>query len=151
MYFFFSFFFCFFLSFFAFFFCFLDSFSDISESEEDLEELSESLELLLELEDLFSFFFSSFFATERIKSIKSLNQTMKKKKGKKLTFRFRDKFSTVEDFHFRIRPTVGIRFLVLHSLNNLLARNHLTKNYVDTKGKQKQINKPVIHMYQGKI
>ena len=50
----------------------------------------------------------------------------------KQTFRFRDELSTVHNFHISIRPAVRVCFLALHSLNDLLARNHMTKNHVDT-------------------
>lgn len=54
------------------------------------------------------------------------------KDSHKQTFRFGDEFSTVQNFHVSIRSAIRIRFLVLHGLNNLLARNHMTKNHMDT-------------------
>lgn len=54
------------------------------------------------------------------------------KDSHKQTFRFGDEFSTVQNFHISIWSAIGIGFLVLHGLNNLLARNHMTKNHMDT-------------------
>lgn len=140
-YFFFSFFFFFrFLSFFAFFFFFLDSFSDSSESEEDSEELSDSLELLLELDEAFSFFFSSLRAENKSSRwIKLQQDEGLTPHGRflcqnhcKQTFGFWNQFSTVHHFYFSVWSAVRVRFLALHCLNNLLARNHMTKNHMDT-------------------
>lgn len=54
------------------------------------------------------------------------------KDSQKQTFRFGDEFSTVQNFHISIWSAIRIRFLVLHGLNNLLARNHMTKDHMDT-------------------
>lgn len=52
--------------------------------------------------------------------------------SQKQTFQLLDEFSTVQNFHVCIWSTIGISFLVFHGLNNILARNHMTKNHMDT-------------------
>ena len=50
----------------------------------------------------------------------------------KQTFRFGYELSTAHYFNVSIRSAIRIRFLVLHGLNNLLARNHMTENHMDS-------------------
>lgn len=113
----------------------MDSFSDSSDSDNDFG-VSESEEPPLDLEPAFTFFFSVFFATKVDMLFKAVGRHLNvllKTLWLQQTFRFRDEFSTVKDFHFSVWPAVWIRFLVLHSLNYFLARDYMAKNHMDTK------------------